>query len=157
MLFCWSQGLALLNAHEFLHILLEQKCVRNGPCYLIDYISTFYMALLISFKFCTVWLYVSVCVNLITSISCFYVLINLIISIFPSNFWMHMIIALLLSWLLYFIVQDLQHFPRVDVKVKLHNEQERSKPPTLNIRLQLKNSRRSASRAFAPRFPKVSI
>ncbi|CAD6202628.1 unnamed protein product [Miscanthus lutarioriparius] len=53
------------------------------------------------------------------------------------------------------LYQDLQHFPRVDVKVKLHNEQERSKPPTLNIRLQLKNSRRSASRAFAPRFPKA--
>ncbi|OQU93017.1 hypothetical protein SORBI_3001G457800 [Sorghum bicolor] len=53
------------------------------------------------------------------------------------------------------LYQDLQHFPRVDVKVKLRNEQERSKPPTLNIRLQLKNSRRSASRAFAPRFPKA--
>ncbi|AQL08745.1 DExH-box ATP-dependent RNA helicase DExH14 [Zea mays] len=53
------------------------------------------------------------------------------------------------------LYQDLQHFPHVDVKVKLHNEQERSKPPTLNIRLQLKNSRRSASRAFAPRFPKA--
>jgi len=52
-------------------------------------------------------------------------------------------------------VQDLQHFPHVDVKLQLENEQERSKSPTLNIRVQLKNSRRSASRAFAPRFPKA--
>nr|CAB3501610.1 unnamed protein product [Digitaria exilis] len=53
------------------------------------------------------------------------------------------------------LYQDLQHFPRVNVKLQLQNEQERSKPPTLNIRVQLKNSRRSTSRAFAPRFPKA--
>ncbi|TVU47944.1 hypothetical protein EJB05_07562, partial [Eragrostis curvula] len=54
------------------------------------------------------------------------------------------------------LYQDLQHFPRVDVKVKLQDEQEgQSKPQTLNIRAQLKNSRRSTSRAFAPRFPKA--
>ncbi|KAG2542539.1 hypothetical protein PVAP13_9NG644400 [Panicum virgatum] len=53
------------------------------------------------------------------------------------------------------LFQDLQHFPRVDVKLQLQNEQDRSKSPTLNIRVQLKNSRRSTSRAFAPRFPKA--
>ncbi|KAK3147995.1 hypothetical protein QOZ80_3BG0289310 [Eleusine coracana subsp. coracana] len=54
------------------------------------------------------------------------------------------------------LYQDLQHFPRVDVKVKLQDEKEgQSKPPTLNIRAQLKNSRRSTSRAFALRFPKA--
>ncbi|KAK3150861.1 hypothetical protein QOZ80_3AG0238710 [Eleusine coracana subsp. coracana] len=54
------------------------------------------------------------------------------------------------------LYQDLQHFPCVDVKVKLQDEKEgQSKPPILNIRAQLKNSRRSTSRAFAPRFPKA--
>ncbi|KAL6867611.1 hypothetical protein ACP4OV_015635 [Aristida adscensionis] len=54
------------------------------------------------------------------------------------------------------LYQDLQLFPHVDVKVKLQKEEkEQSKPPTLNIRVQLKNSRRSTSRAFAPRFPKA--
>jgi hypothetical protein len=54
------------------------------------------------------------------------------------------------------IVQDLQHFPRVDVKIKLQDELQEQSKPTLNIRAQLKNSRRSTSRAIAPRFPKVS-
>lgn len=54
------------------------------------------------------------------------------------------------------LYQDLQHFPRVDVKAKLQNEdKEQSKPPILNIRLQMKNLRRSTSRAFSPRFPKA--
>ncbi|CAL4929780.1 unnamed protein product [Urochloa decumbens] len=53
------------------------------------------------------------------------------------------------------LYQDLQHFPRVDVKLQLQNDQERSKSQNLNIRVQLKNSRRSTSRAFAPRFPKA--
>ncbi|CAN6285195.1 unnamed protein product [Urochloa humidicola] len=53
------------------------------------------------------------------------------------------------------LYQDLQHFPRVDVKLQFQNEQERSKSQNLNIRVQLKNWRRSTSRAFAPRFPKA--
>ncbi|KAG8095957.1 hypothetical protein GUJ93_ZPchr0013g35707 [Zizania palustris] len=55
------------------------------------------------------------------------------------------------------LYQDLQHFPCVDVKLKLQNEdREQPRPPILNIRCQMKNVRRSTSRAFSPRFPKVS-
>lgn len=55
------------------------------------------------------------------------------------------------------IMQDLQHFPCVDVKLKLQNEdKDQSRPPILSIRLQMKDARRSTSRAFSPRFPKVS-
>uniref|UniRef100_A0A0E0KAG9 RNA helicase n=1 Tax=Oryza punctata TaxID=4537 RepID=A0A0E0KAG9_ORYPU len=54
------------------------------------------------------------------------------------------------------LYQDLQHFPRVDVKLKLQNEdKDQSRPPILSIRLQMKNARRSTSRAFSPRFPKA--
>jgi activating signal cointegrator complex subunit 3 len=54
------------------------------------------------------------------------------------------------------IMQDLQHFPCVDVKLKLQNEdKDQSRPPILSIRLQMKDARRSTSRAFSPRFPKA--
>ncbi|KAF2937977.1 hypothetical protein DAI22_03g087400 [Oryza sativa Japonica Group] len=54
------------------------------------------------------------------------------------------------------LYQDLQHFPCVDVKLKLQNEdKDQSRPPILSIRLQMKDARRSTSRAFSPRFPKA--
>nr|XP_010936311.1 DExH-box ATP-dependent RNA helicase DExH14 isoform X2 [Elaeis guineensis] len=52
------------------------------------------------------------------------------------------------------LYQDLQHFPRVQVKLKLQVE-DGKKPPSLNIRLEKTNSKRLTSRAFAPRFPKI--
>ncbi|VAI08395.1 unnamed protein product [Triticum turgidum subsp. durum] len=53
------------------------------------------------------------------------------------------------------LYQDLQHFPRLDVKVKLQNEdKEQSKPQMLNIRMQIKNTRRSP-RVFSSKFPKA--
>ncbi|KAG1341965.1 putative DExH-box ATP-dependent RNA helicase DExH14 [Cocos nucifera] len=52
------------------------------------------------------------------------------------------------------LYQDLQHFPHVQVKLKLQ-EEDGKKPPILNIRLEKTNPKRSTSRAFAPRFPKI--
>ncbi|KAM3230160.1 hypothetical protein ACQJBY_060762 [Aegilops geniculata] len=53
------------------------------------------------------------------------------------------------------LYQDLQHFPRLNVKVKLQNEdKEQSKPQMLNIRMQIKNTRRSP-RVFSSKFPKA--
>nr|KAJ0203753.1 hypothetical protein LSAT_V11C500237010 [Lactuca sativa] len=49
--------------------------------------------------------------------------------------------------------QDLQHFPRIQVKLKI---QGRDVGASLNIRLERSNSnRRKSSRAFTPRFPKL--
>lgn len=54
------------------------------------------------------------------------------------------------------LVQDLQYFPHVQVKLGLNRrEVNGGKSPSLNIKLEKKNSRRKSSRAFAPRFPKV--
>ncbi|XP_028753755.1 DExH-box ATP-dependent RNA helicase DExH14 [Neltuma alba] len=54
------------------------------------------------------------------------------------------------------IYQDLQHFPRVKMKVKLQRKDTDSgSSRVLNIRLEKTNSRRHSSRAFVPRFPKV--
>ncbi|URE24984.1 activating signal cointegrator 1 complex subunit 3, partial [Musa troglodytarum] len=52
--------------------------------------------------------------------------------------------------------QDLQYFPRVRVKLKLHTgDDNASKSAVLNIRLEKANSKHSTVRAFAPRYPKV--
>ncbi|KAE9599497.1 putative DNA helicase [Lupinus albus] len=54
------------------------------------------------------------------------------------------------------LFQDLQHFPRVKLRLNLQrrdNDSDRSH--TLQIRLQKTNSRRHSSRAFVPRFPKI--
>lgn len=52
--------------------------------------------------------------------------------------------------------QDLQHFPRIQVKLKLQRRDiAGEKSFMLNIRLDKMNSRRNTSRAFTPRFPKV--
>ncbi|EXC06423.1 hypothetical protein L484_004708 [Morus notabilis] len=54
------------------------------------------------------------------------------------------------------LVQDLQYFPHVQVKLRLNRRGVNGgKSPSLNIKLEKKNSRRKSSRAFAPRFPKV--
>ncbi|PON68968.1 Activating signal cointegrator 1 complex subunit [Parasponia andersonii] len=54
------------------------------------------------------------------------------------------------------LFQDMQYFPNVQVKLRLQQrENNGARSPSLNIRLEKKNSRRKASRAFAPRFPKV--
>ncbi|KAH7652348.1 DNA helicase protein [Dioscorea alata] len=54
------------------------------------------------------------------------------------------------------LYKDLQHFPRVQVKLRIQkSDNEDSKAPVLNIKLQKTNFRRSTSRAFTPRFPKV--
>ncbi|KAK9116484.1 hypothetical protein Sjap_015431 [Stephania japonica] len=49
------------------------------------------------------------------------------------------------------LFQDLQHFPCVRVILNVH----RRKSPVLNIKLEKMNSRRTSSRAFAPKFPKI--
>nr|CAD1837931.1 unnamed protein product [Ananas comosus var. bracteatus] len=52
--------------------------------------------------------------------------------------------------------QDLQHFPRIRLKVKLQNRDiAGSKSQVLNIKLEKIKYGRSTSRAFAPRFPKI--
>lgn len=57
----------------------------------------------------------------------------------------------------YFFYQDLQHFPHVQVRLKLQRRNaDGSKAPTLIIRLE-KISKRNTTRAFALRFPKVKI
>lgn len=54
------------------------------------------------------------------------------------------------------LYQELQHLPRVQVKVKLENaNKERKKSSMINIRLEKTNYKQSTSRAFTPRFPKV--
>lgn len=54
--------------------------------------------------------------------------------------------------------QDLQHFPCIQMKLKLQKkDNDGGKPRTLNIRLEKINSKRNTSRAFAPRFPKVKM
>ncbi|XP_072988680.1 DExH-box ATP-dependent RNA helicase DExH14 isoform X2 [Typha latifolia] len=54
------------------------------------------------------------------------------------------------------LYKDLQYFPRIQLKVRLQNKDAGvSKSPVLSIKLEQTNSRRSTSRAFAPRFPKV--
>ncbi|KAL5544599.1 hypothetical protein UlMin_008383 [Ulmus minor] len=54
------------------------------------------------------------------------------------------------------LYQDLQLFPRIQVKLRLNQKETSSgKSPSLNIRLEKTNSRRNKSRAFVPRFPKV--
>jgi len=54
------------------------------------------------------------------------------------------------------LYQDLQNFPRVQVRLKLQRRDiDGGKASTLNIRLEKVNSKWNTSRAFAPRFPKV--
>ncbi|KAK3225847.1 hypothetical protein Dsin_005709 [Dipteronia sinensis] len=54
------------------------------------------------------------------------------------------------------LYQDLQHFPRIQVKLKLQRRDvDGGKSLRLNIRMEKTNSRRNMSRAFAPRFPKI--
>ncbi|KAK1273205.1 hypothetical protein QJS04_geneDACA008017 [Acorus gramineus] len=51
--------------------------------------------------------------------------------------------------------EDLQHFPRVIVRLKVQRrDDEHSKAPLLNIRLE-KTNQKQRSRAFTPRFPKA--
>ncbi|KAI3673352.1 hypothetical protein L6452_39470 [Arctium lappa] len=51
--------------------------------------------------------------------------------------------------------QDLQHFPRIQVKLKIQGRDVGSdNNPSLSIRLE-KSNRRKSSRAFTPRFPKL--
>ncbi|RZR82772.1 hypothetical protein BHM03_00009280, partial [Ensete ventricosum] len=64
----------------------------------------------------------------------------------------------LLFCLIPFVIclQDLQYFPRVRVKLKLHTgDDNASKSAVLNIRLEKANPKHSTVRAFAPRYPKV--
>lgn len=54
------------------------------------------------------------------------------------------------------LYQDLQHFPRVQVRLRLEKrDTDDGRFPSINIRLEKKNSQRKTSRAFVPRFPKV--
>ncbi|KAI8543195.1 hypothetical protein RHMOL_Rhmol08G0198900 [Rhododendron molle] len=54
------------------------------------------------------------------------------------------------------LYQDLDHFPRVQVRLKLQKKNpDDGKAMTLNIRLEKMNSHRKTSRAFTPRFPKL--
>ncbi|KAM6593870.1 DExH-box ATP-dependent RNA helicase DExH14 [Cannabis sativa] len=54
------------------------------------------------------------------------------------------------------LFQDLQYFPNLQVKLRIQQRKTGSaSSPSLNIRLEKRNSRRKGSRAFAPRFPKV--
>lgn len=54
------------------------------------------------------------------------------------------------------IYQDLQRFPRIHVKLRVKNNNERAGSScSLNVRLENINAKRKTPRAFAPRFPKV--
>ncbi|KAK3015087.1 hypothetical protein RJ639_006649 [Escallonia herrerae] len=54
------------------------------------------------------------------------------------------------------LYQDLQHFPRVQVRLKIQRRDPyRDTLPSLNIRLEKTNTHRKTMRAFVPRFPKV--
>ncbi|XP_058180771.1 DExH-box ATP-dependent RNA helicase DExH14 [Rhododendron vialii] len=54
------------------------------------------------------------------------------------------------------LYQDLDHFPRVQVRLKLQKKNpDDGKAITLNIRLEKTNSHCKTSRAFTPRFPKL--
>ncbi|PIA58140.1 hypothetical protein AQUCO_00500228v1 [Aquilegia coerulea] len=52
------------------------------------------------------------------------------------------------------LYQDLQHFPCVQVRLNIQKSS-KEKSPMLNIKLEKTNYRRTTSRAFTPRFPKV--
>ncbi|KAM7267618.1 hypothetical protein ACFE04_009784 [Oxalis oulophora] len=51
--------------------------------------------------------------------------------------------------------QDLQHFPRVQVKLRLIKKDANNGKLSLGIRLEKINAKKNSSRAFAPRFPKL--
>ncbi|XP_030474192.1 DExH-box ATP-dependent RNA helicase DExH14 [Syzygium oleosum] len=54
------------------------------------------------------------------------------------------------------LLQELEYFPQVRMKLRIQRKGSTGeKSPTLDIRLEKTNRRRSTSRAFAPRFPKV--
>lgn len=54
------------------------------------------------------------------------------------------------------LYQDLQHFPLIQVLLKIQRRRPGSdKSPSLNVRLEKINSHRKSSRAFVPRFPKI--
>ncbi|KAE8716022.1 hypothetical protein F3Y22_tig00110156pilonHSYRG00221 [Hibiscus syriacus] len=54
------------------------------------------------------------------------------------------------------LYQDLQHFPCIQIKLKLLKKvTETERSLQLNIRLEKTNLRRNISRAFTPRFPKI--
>lgn len=54
------------------------------------------------------------------------------------------------------IIQDLQHFPRIQMNLNLEEKDvDGKKSYVLHTRLQKTNSKRNSSRAFVPRFPKV--
>ncbi|KAL2493038.1 U5 small nuclear ribonucleoprotein helicase [Abeliophyllum distichum] len=54
------------------------------------------------------------------------------------------------------LYEDLQHFPRIQARLKLHKRNAGDEQCfSLNIRLEKKNGSRRTSRAFVPRFPKV--
>lgn len=56
------------------------------------------------------------------------------------------------------VLQDLQRFPRIRIKLRLKNRDERpGSSCSLNVRLENVNAKRKTPRAFAPRFPKVII
>uniref|UniRef100_A0A2P2M953 SEC63 domain-containing protein n=1 Tax=Rhizophora mucronata TaxID=61149 RepID=A0A2P2M953_RHIMU len=56
----------------------------------------------------------------------------------------------------FFFLQDLQHFPRIQVKLKLQKrDSDDRKYVALSIKLEKTNFRQNTSRAFAPRFPKL--
>ncbi|XP_028098756.1 DExH-box ATP-dependent RNA helicase DExH14-like [Camellia sinensis] len=56
----------------------------------------------------------------------------------------------------YSFSQDLEQFPRVQVRLKLQKRNpDAGKAFNLNITLEKTNSRRKQSRAFTPRFPKL--
>ena len=57
-----------------------------------------------------------------------------------------------------FLDQDLQHFPHVKMKLKVQRKDtDGDRSRILSVRLEKTNSRRHSSRAFVPRFPKVSF
>ncbi|KAK3440303.1 hypothetical protein EUGRSUZ_B00583 [Eucalyptus grandis] len=54
------------------------------------------------------------------------------------------------------LLQELEYFPQVRMKLRIQRKGSTGEnSPTLDIRLEKTNRRRSTSRAFAPRFPKV--
>ncbi|XP_075100776.1 DExH-box ATP-dependent RNA helicase DExH14 [Nicotiana tabacum] len=54
------------------------------------------------------------------------------------------------------LYQDMQHFPRIQVRLKIQKKESNGgKIFTLNIRLEDANTRRRTAKAFTPRYPKV--
>lgn len=72
---------------------------------------------------------------------------------------MLVVTCILIADLIHILVlfgQDMQHFPRIQVRLKIQKKESNGgKIFTLNIRLEDANTQRRTAKAFTPRYPKV--